>query len=326
MKKMIAACIAALFLPTAALSQTCGTRDLIAELSSDDRARLDAYVAPHPYPVGNLWRAEKDGSTVIVAGTLHVPDPRMSPIVEKIVPHLAAADLLILEATSQDEAELANLAAEKPEFFFITEGPTLIDLLGEEDWAKAEARLGALGMPGFLGAKFQPWYMNLTLAIPPCALSLMQTGERGLDRQLEALAMDDNVPLAALDDSETVLRLFADEPIEDQLDGLRLTLNTQDDGDANTSTLINAYFDGRTREGWEFARIAIDQAGIENGQELFEEVNQSLLIGRNQDWEPKIAELVAGKDVVLAVGAAHLSGETGVLRALERAGYVLEAF
>ena len=310
--------------PIHAVAQTCGTRDLITELNAEDRARLDALVAPHAYPEGNLWKAAKGDKTVTVVGTIHIPDPRLAPIVDGLRDTVANADLLILEATAEDEAGLASLAAEKPEMFFITEGPTLIDILGEEEWAKVNERLAALGIPGFLAAKFQPWYLSLTLAIPPCALSVIQSGEKGLDRQLEDIANASGVPLAALDDTEAVLMLFANEPIEDQLDGLRITLETQADGDAASSTLIQAYFEGRVRESWEFGRIQVEQAGIENGHELFEEVNQSLLIGRNEDWEPKMNDLIEGKqDVVIAVGAAHLSGESGVLKALERAGYAI---
>lgn len=310
--------------PIQAMAQTCGTRNLITELGTDDRARLDALVAPHAYPEGNLWQATKGNTTVTVVGTIHIPDPRLAPIVDGLRDTVANADLLILEATAEDEAGLASLAAEKPEMFFITEGPTLIDILGEEEWAKVNERLAALGIPGFLAAKFQPWYLSMTLAIPPCALSVIQSGEKGLDRQLEDIANAAGVPLAALDDTEAVLMLFANEPLEDQLDGLRITLETQADGDAASSTLIQAYFDGRVRESWEFGRIQVEQAGIKNGAELFEEVNQSLLIGRNEDWEPKMNALIEGKeDVVIAVGAAHLSGESGVLKALERAGYAI---
>lgn len=316
-----------LALPVQALAQTCGTRDLIAELSESDRARLDALVAPHPYPTGNIWVATNGEKTVTVVGTIHIPDPRLAGIVDTLKDTVAKADLLILEATAEDEASVQTLAAEKPEMFFITEGPTLIDILGENEWSEVTDRLAAMGIPGFLAAKFQPWYLSMTLAIPPCAIAAIQTGEKGLDRQLENIAVAANVPLAALDDTEAVLRLFADEPLEDQLDGLRITLETQADGDAASSTLIEAYFDGRIRESWEFSRIQIEQAGIENGAELFEEINQSLLVGRNEDWEPLINTLIEDKqDVVIAVGGAHLSGESGVLMALERAGYALEPF
>lgn len=312
--------------PLTAFAQTCGTTDLIEELGAEERARLDALVAPHAFPVGVLWRAEKDDSKVVVAGTLHVPDARLAALADRINPFLRDADVLIIEATSEDEAGLAAMAARKPDLFFITEGPTLIDLLSEEDWTSAEEQLAALGLPAIVAAQFQPWYLNLTLAIPPCALALVKTGVKGLDRQLEDVALAADVPVRSLDDVESVIRIFADAPFEDQMDGLRLTLNTTDDGNANTSTLIEAYFDGRTREGWEFGRILVERAGIENGQELFDEVNTSLLLERNAKWEPLIREMAEGKDAVVAVGAAHLSGETGVLRSLERAGYAVEPF
>ena len=315
-----------LFLPAAVLAQSCGTRDLIAELGPDDRARLDAYVAVHPYSEGILFRATKGESDVVVVGTIHLPDPRLDPIVDKLRADVENADLLVIEASAEDEASVQALAGTDPGMFFITEGPTLIDLLSADEWNRVTERLAAIGVPGFVAAKFQPWYLSMTLAVPPCALSAIQSGEKGLDRQLELIAGEAGVSIGTLDDTEAVLRLFADEPLEDQLIGLRVTLETQGDGDASTSTLIEAYFDGRVREAWEFARIQIDKAGIEDGEAMFEEVNESLLVGRNADWEPQIAKFVQGKDVVIAVGAAHLSGESGVLRSLERAGYTIAPY
>ena len=95
---------------------------------------------------------------------------------------------------------------------------------------------------------------------------------------------------------------------------------------ASASTFIEAYFDGRAREAWEFVRIQIDQMGIEDGEALFEETNQKILIDRNRAWEGKLPALIEGRDAVIAVGTAHLSGEDGVLRALERMGYSVREF
>ena len=92
-----------------------------------------------------------------------------------------------------------------------------------------------------------------------------------------------------------------------------------------TSTLIERYFQGKIRETWEFGRMVLEDSGLDNAGALFDEMSQALLVDRNRAWEPRIVELVAGKRAVLAVGAAHLSGEDGVLRALERAGYTITA-
>lgn len=310
-------------LPAMGFAQACGTANLLEELTPEERAHLDTLVAPHPFPEGNVFLASKGDDTALVVGTIHIPDPRLEGIATGVRPYLEQADLLILEATSEDEAGMQVLAAEKPEMFFITEGPTLIDLLSEDEWQRVTERLGALGIPAFLAAKFQPWYLSMAIAIPPCAMLSLQSGEQGLDRQLEVIANGMGLPITALDNTEQLLRIFADEPMEKQLDGLRITLETQDAGDAATSTLIEGYFAGKVRETWEFARIQLERAGVENSEEMFDEVNQELLINRNMNWEEQFPGLITGKDVVIAVGGAHLSGETGVLRALERAGYAV---
>jgi len=316
----------ALSMPAMALAQSCGTTNLLDTLSETDAARIETLVAPHPYPQGITFKAEKPDSIVTVVGTIHIPDPRLAPIVEKVRADLETADLLILESTSEDQAGLQALATTEPEMFFLTEGPTLIDLLGEEEWADISDRLAAIGIPSFFAAKFKPWYLGLTLAIPPCIVTQMASGGVGLDAQLETIATEKNIEIATLDDVEAVIALLASDPLDEQLDGLRLSLELQGDGDAMTSTLVESYFQGRIRETWELGRLMMENSGLENANELFEQFDGDILVGRNQDWEPTIVELAAGKDVVLAVGAAHLSGESGVLRALERAGYTVTPY
>lgn len=315
-----------LFLPATAFAQACGTRDLIAELDATDRARLDALVAEHPYPQGTLFRAEKPGSTVTVIGTLHLPDPRHADQLEAVRPAIEEADLVILEATSDTQADLQSMVSKRPELFFITEGPTLVELLSEEEWQKLIAQLEDYGIPGFMAAKFQPWFLGMTLAMPSCALKAIQSGQKGLDHLIEEVALAGGVPLAELDNLEELMTLLAGDPMEKQIEGLRMWLDLQVEGDAEMTTMVEGYFDGRVREVWEFSRILLDQRGVEGGEEIFEELNASLLDGRNSKWEPKIAELVQGTDAVIAVGAAHLSGESGVLRSLERAGYTVSSF
>ena len=306
-------------LPFLAQAQSCGTRDLIAELNGNDRATLDALVAQHAFAEGNLYKAEKPGSTVTVVGTLHLPDPRHAAMVEAVRPAIEAADLLVLEASSASQAEIQTMAASEPDMFFLTDGPTLIDLLSEEEWARLTDELSAYGIPGFMAAKFQPWFLGMTLAIPPCALETMAQGEKGLDMMLEDAAQQSGVPLAELDEIDALMDLLAGDPLDKQIEGLRLWLNMKVDNGAEMTTLVERYFQGKAREAVEFSRLLLEDRGIP--VEMFDDMMQGILEDRNAAWEPKIVELVSGKDAVIAVGAAHLSGESGVLRALERAGY-----
>ncbi len=320
---MLRAIVAALVLafPALAIAQSCGTRDLIAELSLDRRAELDALVAPHAYSEGNLFKAEKPGSTVTVVGTLHLPDPRHADMVEAVRPAIEAADVLILEASSEAQAEIQRMTATSPEIFFLTEGPTLIDLLSGDEWARLTDELSDYGIPGFMAAKFQPWFIGMTLAIPPCAVADIQSGEKGLDVLLENIARDNDVPLAELDNIDSLMSLLSGDPLEEQLEGLRLWLAMKDEGDGEMTTMVERYFQGKAREVVEYSRLTLEDKNIP--EELFDEMMQGILEDRNTAWEPKIARLIDGKNAVLAVGAAHLSGESGVLRALERSGYTI---
>ena len=54
--------------------------------------------------------------------------------------------------------------------------------------------------------------------------------------------------------------------------------------------------------------------GIQNFTDL-------LLYNRNADWANKLAGLMPGNSLVVAVGAGHLPGEKGVLNLLRKAGY-----
>ncbi|MEM6577109.1 MAG: TraB/GumN family protein [Pseudomonadota bacterium] len=306
-------------LPAFTWANSCGTRDLIAELSTERQAALNDLVSAHAFAEGNLFRAVNADSVVTVVGTLHLPDARHDHMVDKVRGDIETADLLILEATSAAQLEIQNMTATRPDLFFINEGPTLIDLLSEEEWARLTDELSAYGIPGFMAAKFQPWFLGMTLAIPPCAVADVQAGGKGLDALLEAIAVEANTPIAELDDVEALMQLLAGDPLEEQLDGLRLWLAMNQDGDAEMTTLVERYFQGKAREVIEYSRLTLPEKGVP--PELFEEMMQGLLEDRNIAWEPKLIELVAGRDAVLAVGAAHLSGDSGVLRALERAGY-----
>ncbi len=300
---------------------TCTGASMIDALSPEDRAALDAAVAAAPYPEGNYWRAEKPGSTVHVVGTIHIPDPRLDAVAARVRPTLKTADLLILEATTAMQADMQRLMTSRPDLAFLTEGPSLIDLLGDETWNRLTPELQARGIPPFLAAKFRPWLLSMTLAIPQCALTAMTAGETGLDGRLEVLARAQGLPIATLDDMEAVLDLLAGGSLEEEVDMLRIALDTGYDMDAATATTLDSYFAERHRELWEFSRLLARGADV--GDESFEAFEADLLDGRNTAWAAELPALLDGRNAVIAVGAAHLSGETGILRTLERLGYSL---
>jgi len=56
-----------------------------------------------------------------------------------------------------------------------------------------------------------------------------------------------------------------------------------------------------------------------------QEFNENFIFKRNQNWIPKIEEKIKGHSCFIAVGAAHLPGEKGVLNMLKQKGYSVTA-
>lgn len=313
-----------LALPSAATA-FCGPTDLIAELDAGGQQELADLVAPHPFATGNVWRAEMGESTIHVIGTFHLDDPRFDDMMPRLAPILSKADTIYLESSAEDIATLEQRMLSEPAMLMITAGPTLIDMLGEEDWATYESAMTARGIPGFMAAKMQPWYASMMLSIPPCAMT-SAASQNGLDQRIITFAEENSIPNAGLEDPMATLTLFTQEDTESQLEMLRASLVMNAEADAMYTTMVEAYFDGRHREIWEFNRmaaLAAPEAEVEGYAEMFQEMEDMLLTERNLNWMEVLLPATTSGSYVVAVGAGHLAGQNGVLNLLAEAGYVL---
>lgn len=59
--------------------------------------------------------------------------------------------------------------------------------------------------------------------------------------------------------------------------------------------------------------------------EMFQQYGDLLLKKRNENWIPKIEELIKNQSAFIAVGAGHLPSDSGVIQLLRKAGYKVEA-
>jgi len=56
-----------------------------------------------------------------------------------------------------------------------------------------------------------------------------------------------------------------------------------------------------------------------------EQTKKTILDNRNENWLKIMPELIKNESVFIAVGAAHLAGESGVINLLRKAGYTVKA-
>ncbi|EAR51471.1 hypothetical protein OG2516_17161 [Oceanicola granulosus HTCC2516] len=314
-----------LLLPGLAVA-ACGGPSLLDDLTAAESATLAEAVAETPYGTGLLWRATRDGREVTLLGTMHIHDPRHAALLEQVRPLIAAADEVLLEVTPREEAAMQAAIRDEPERIIITEGPTLPELVDAATWEVLSEAAAARQVPPFMAAKFQPWYLSLTLGVPPCAMPDLAAGLRGLDHLVMREAEAQGVPLRALEPWDTLFTLFDAGTMDEQI---ALLIYAAGPPELQTSTfvgMLDGYFDGRIAEVWELSRIAtyrtpgLDRATADALIALTEE---RLLEQRNRAWLPVI-EAAGPGPVLVAVGAAHLPGESGLLTLLAEAGWRIE--
>lgn len=312
-----------LLLPHVA-SAACDGRDLRLDLPPEQEAALRAAEAETPFAHGNHWRATRGDRVIQVIGTIHMPDPRLAPIVSRLEPVIAGADLLFLEATEEDTKALEKRLT-GPDSLLLLKDTSLPELMDEETWQSLAKAASDRGIPGFMAAKMQPWYLSLVLALPGCAMELVSTGQ-GLDALIEARALAAEVPRRSIEPIDTVFQVFNEDPLEEQLRLLQLGLYPEELSADLLETTVNAYFDEAHSDAWQMSRLmtyAHLDLPKDEVETLLNEMEQKLLIARNLNWIEVIEETTEPR-IAVAVGAAHLMGDSGLLNQLEMRGYTLE--
>lgn len=303
----------------------CVGRDLIADLPLAERQALQTATDAVPYPSGNRWRATRAGQVVDLIGTYHLDDPRLAPMLAAALPALDKATALLVEAGPDEEKALKDRIGHEPALLVITDGPTLPETLPPEIWQRLSQAMAERGIPGFMAAKFRPWYISMMLSIPTCALTEMGT-PNGLDRQLIDAATARGTPVQALEPYDTVFRIFDSLSQQDQLSMVTSALAMEAGAEDMSATLAAQYFAGENRLIWEFMRaetLKLPGYTPERVAQEFATMQEAMIDSRNRSWIPVIDQAAEKGPVLVAFGALHLPGEQGVLNLLAKDGWTI---
>ena len=312
-----------LLLPVTAFARCEGT-DLIDQLPANDRAHLQKAAAATPYPQGLLWQAKRDKTVITLFGTYHFAHDRTDEHLKALKPLIGKADAVYLEVSNADQKTMEKEILTNPSMMFITEGPSLIDLLGEDDWQRLSAEMAKRDIPSFLAAKFKPMWASLMLGIGPCETRENQAGAKGIDHKIGEYAASRGKASRSLEDFRTLLTLFDELSIEDQLDMIRLFLAWDGDADDLAYTLRQRYIAQEIALLWEYSRFISEHMSGDGGAEDFKLLEERLLDGRNQGWMDVLLNNTRDDEIFVAVGAAHLPGKSGLLYLLEQEGFSIE--
>ena len=308
-------------------SAACTGANYLDQITDAQQAQLDAAVADMPFAKGLIWEATKGADTVTVIGTMHIYDPRLEPLRDRLSSTITNADLVMLEATPEEEAKLQEMIVTDPGRLFIVDGPTLPEMLDADTWGLIADAARQRNIPPFMAAKMQPWYLSLMLAIPPCAMDDMVSGVRGLDQMITQTAEAAGVPMQAVEPFTTLFDIFKNDSIDEQVDMLRVNMLSPAVQQQMFVAMLDRYFAEDVGRLWELSRVAMsDIPGLDptEAAAVFAEMQEALLDTRNRNWIPVIMAATQTHDnIVVAVGAAHLIGKDGVLQLMQNEGWTL---
>jgi uncharacterized protein len=219
-----------------------------------------------------------------------------------------------------DESEDLLRAAEVMEAYSLPEGETLDDRLTEDERTRLADAAAQHGMPWFSARRMRPSFLSVMMSIPPCAKIALMRGEEVLDDRIIAAAREENLSVAALETMDEQMAAMA--RLDDAVQLAALLEAVRQDTDLTEDlheTVIALHSQGMA--AITFPLVEALGADYPASWAAMEDMRGPLIEVRNRLMVERALPYVADGGAFIAVGALHLSGETGLVEGFRRAGY-----
>lgn len=256
---------------------------------------------------GLLWRVtHADGPVSYVFGTMHIADPRVLGVIERVTPALEQTVRFAREV-ALDPAAMATVR----EAMFFQDGRTLSGVAGEELFGLTARHLEGHGLSAAVVDAMKPWAALTTLSTP--------SGIPGqpLDALLARAAQAAGKDIVALETAAEQVAVFDALTLSQQIEKLREAACHYERFQADLEELI-ARYEARDLAGL----LELTLRYTDEEQALFLD---TLIWERNERMVERVIPMFATAATFVAIGALHLPGPRGVLRLLEAQGFEVEA-
>lgn len=261
-----------------------------------------------------VWRVSRNGQTIaVLAGSVHVLSEREYPL-PPIYDAVYAETRTLVEELDLGESPDAGAAVAMAAGAILPDGQTLKTLLDAATYERVATRAGNVGLPMMLLDRMKPWLAAMTLTVP----ELQRSGfdpSRGLDRHFYERAKADARPIRGLETMAYQLDRMNGLSMPVQVEMLRAMLDDVELQVASVAEIV---------AGWRSGDVAALERLLLKEFKDAPEVYERLLVERNRNWAPVIAECQAAAPCLVVVGAAHLIGPDSVVALLTRAGLTVE--
>ena len=248
-----------------------------------------------------------------LVGSVHVLTKESYPLPPAFDAVYAATKVLIEEVDIGESSDAGAMMATASKAVF-TDGQTLESVLDAATYKRVSAKAEAAGLPMILLDRMKPWLVAMTLTVP----DLQRAGfdpSQGLDRHFYDRARGDARPVRGLETAAYQIDRLNGLSMPVQIAMLRAML---DDIDTQIKSV------GEIVAGWKSGDVpALERLLLGEFKES-PEVYQRMLVERNRNWAPAIAECLPAAPCMVVVGGAHLLGPDSVVALLAKAGFTVE--
>lgn len=258
---------------------------------------------------GLLWEVKRSGVPVsYLYGTIHSDDPRALALLDQALPYMGGCTTMTTEVILD-----AHSARESAHAMMLEDGRTLRELLGHALFAKARALLEPRGVSVQQLERLKPWAVMTLLAYPE------SKSGKVVDSMLADWATQEGKSLRALESVHEQLDALDGLSESDQIELLRATVEGADLLPKLMDDLLNAY---AAQDLQALERLSMAQVGSVT-EKVEARFLDRLLHTRNARMVERMRGALEKGAACIAVGALHLSGDSGVLRKLSQQGYEL---
>ena len=256
-----------------------------------------------------LWKIsgpEVKGDSYLF-GTMHLIEKEYFIFPKKLEKHVKKTDVLVMELAglpNQMEATGYVMLEEGSFFDFFTQEETDSILI----WAKEKFGMGEETFRKSF-SKMKPF------AVTQLGVQLHFIGKtESYEMSFERIAKENDVAIKGLETIAEQMALFDNLTKKQQAAMVMENIRTGDEAIELIKRMQVTY---STQQIDELYQMIAAEGGV------ISEEQGKFLDDRNLNWIPQIKNFVKEQNTFIAVGAGHLGGPNGVIRLLEKEGYVL---
>lgn len=266
-----------------------------------------------------------------IVGTYHLADGSYTDQIPGLRKALTEADQVCGELDFVSSVVNADSIAYLGSVMRLPEGKTLRDVLTEEQFQKVDAHVEkVLGMKltnpmlyGQMGS-MSPASLSQTLNMMELVVKMQKQGkpfdpQNGIDSYLQKVAYEAGKKTLGLETVSYQAKVLFGDSMENQVKGLMCSIENAEFNERQSERLVKLYYEQNIEKLYE---LTMEKMGNECDSKP--EDWDKLLFGRNANWIKLMPSIMKQGGTLFVVGAAHLGGERGVLKGLQKAGYKVE--